>query len=142
MVAIVISALFISIAGRLILVPIVIIRTVIALARLLTTIVITSVIIPFLIFLRLIEASQTVLSHHVFEITTFGSTSSGFRLQCIGLYSFLIQSNYLEYPIGRNRYQIGGNRLIGRISHLTFENIGFEVIIGIHLRFQRNLSRW
>ena len=41
MVAIVISALFISIAGRLILVPIVIIRTVIALARLLTTIVIT-----------------------------------------------------------------------------------------------------
>ena len=62
MVAIVISALFISIAGRLILIPIVIIRTVIALARLLTTIVITSVIIPFLIFLRLIEASQTILS--------------------------------------------------------------------------------
>ena len=83
MVAIVISALFISIAGRLILIPIVIIRTVIALARLLTTIVITSVIIPFLIFLRLIEASQTILSHHVFEITTFGSTSSGFRLQCV-----------------------------------------------------------
>ena len=75
MVAIVISALFISIAGRLILIPIVIIRTVIALARLLTTIVITSVIIPFLIFLRLIEASQTILSHHVFVFKAITSNT-------------------------------------------------------------------
>ena len=92
------------------------------------------------LFLDGIETGNALLQD-VLRIS-FGSLLLGIRLQREWLIALLVHVYHLEGTLRRDRYQVGGDRLICRVGDLLLEDIRLEVVIGIVFRLKSDLSGW